>query len=244
MILYISDILRLRLFVQNLIVIFISCKKRKKIVKTTTKYVLSGVAAVVVALAVAPFVMAESGYTHSYHDDTKSHDGEKKHGNMIEMFNAYCNMSPEEQAEVIAKHNKSDEMVSKINEYCSLDEEGRKAMMAEYKEKSFDHSSMDGAKWSHHSMKNKYADLTPEEREAKMAQHSEMKEAFSALSEVDQETIMNYFKEMKSEYTELSEEERTAKHDEMKTMMEEFMPLSLDEKIVYLTEFAESLRSN
>ena len=49
--------------------------------------------------------------------------------------------------------------------------------------------------------------------------------------------------EMKSDYAELSEEEMTAKHDEMKAMMEEFMPLSLDEKIVYLTEFAESLRS-
>ena len=213
--------------------------------KTTTKYVFSGIAAIVVALAVAPFVMAESGYTHSYYDGTKSHDGEKKHGDMIEMFNAYCDMSPEEQTEVIAKHNKSDEMVSKINEYCSLDEEGRKAMIAEYKEKSFDHSSMDGAKWSHHKMYNShYSELTPEEKEAKMAQHADMKEAFSALSEDNQETIMNYFKEMKSEYAELSDEERTAKHDEMKVMMEEFMQLSLDEKIVYLTEFAESLRSN
>jgi len=214
-------------------------------VKTTTKYVFSGIAAIAVALVLAPFVMAESDYTHSYHDGTKSHDGEKKHGDMIEMFNAYCDMSPEEQAEVIAKHNKSDEMVSKINEYCSLDEEGRQVMMAEYKEKSFDHSSMDGAKWSHHKMySSHYSDLTPEEREAKMAQHADMKEAFSALSEEDQETIMAYFKEMKSEYTELSDEERTAKHDEMKALMEEFMQLSLDEKIVYLAEFAESLRSN
>ncbi len=63
------------MFVQTLIVSFISCKKRKKLVKTTTKYVLSGVAAVVVALAIAPFVMAESGFTHYYHDGVKSHDG-------------------------------------------------------------------------------------------------------------------------------------------------------------------------
>jgi len=70
------------------------------------------------------------------------HYDKKKHGDMIEMINAYCAMSPEEQAEVIAKHNKSDEMVSKINEYCSLDEEGQKAMIAEHKEKFKKHTDV------------------------------------------------------------------------------------------------------
>ena len=102
-----------------------------------------------------------------------------------------------------------------------------------------------GDKWSHYKMTDShFADLTPEEREAKMAQFKEMKEAFSALSEDDRETIMAHFKDMKTQYTDLSEEERTAKHAEMKTMMEEFMQLSLDEKIEYLTEFANSLRTN
>jgi len=110
-------------------------------------------------------------------------------------------------------------------------------------EKSFDHSSMDGAKWSHHSMMSKYADLTPEEREAKYAQHKEMKQAFSSLSDDDRETIMNHFKEMKAEYASMSEEDKAAKHDQFKSMMEEFTVLSLDEKIVYLQEFANSLRN-
>ena len=102
-----------------------------------------------------------------------------------------------------------------------------------------------GDKWSHYKMMDShFADLTPEEREAKMAQFKEMKEAFSTLSEDDRETIMAHFKDMKTQYTDLSDEERTAKHAEMKTMMEEFMQLSLDEKIEYLTEFANSLRSN
>ena len=112
-----------------------------------------------------PYVMAEMG--------------DKKHGDMIEKINAYCNMSLEEQAEVIAKHNKSDEMVSKMNEYCSLDEEARKAMIAEYKEK-----------WSKY--KSHYADLTPEEREAKMAQFKEMKEAFASISDEDRELFYDY----------------------------------------------------
>ena len=109
-------------------------------------------------------------------------------------------------------------------------------------EKSFDYSSMDGAKWSHHTMMSKYADLTPEEREAKYTQYKEMKEAFSSISDEDKETIMNHFKEMKAEHASLSDEDKTAKHAEFKAMMEEFTELSLDEKIVYLQEFANSLR--
>ncbi len=162
-----------------------------------------------------PYVMAEMG--------------EKKHGHMIEKINAYCDMSPEEQAEVIAKHKKSDEMVSKINEYCLLDEEGRQAKISEYKEK-----------WSKY--KSHYTDLTPEEREAKMAQFKEMKEAFSSISDEDRELIMTHFKEMKQEYATLSDEEKDAKHAEFKSKMEEFSALALDEKIVYLQEFAKSLR--
>ena len=92
------------------------------------KFVIPAFAAVFALMFVfaTPYVMAE-GYGHSH---------------MIEKINAYCDMSPEEQAEVIAKHNKSDEMVSKINEYCSLDEEGRQTMIAEFKAKwkNFQHS--------------------------------------------------------------------------------------------------------
>jgi len=110
-------------------------------------------------------------------------------------------------------------------------------------EKSFEHSSMDGAKWSHHSMMSKFADLTPEEREAKHAQFKEMKQAFSSLSDEDRETIMNHFKEMKADYASMSEEDKAAKHAQFKSMMEEFEGLSLDEKIVHLQEFANSLRN-
>ena len=108
-------------------------------------------------------------------------------------------------------------------------------------EKSFDYT-MDGTKWYHHSMMSKFADLTPEEREAKYAQFKEMKQAFSSLSDEDKETIMTHFKEMKAEYASLSDEDKAAKHAQFKAMMEEFAELSLDEKIVYLQEFANSLR--
>ncbi len=108
-------------------------------------------------------------------------------------------------------------------------------------EKSFDRSSMDG-KWSHHGMHDKFAELTPEEREAKFAQFKEMKQAFSSISDEDREIIKSHFKEMKAEYANLSYEEKDAKHAEFKSKMEEFSALSLDEKITHLQELANSLR--
>jgi len=108
-------------------------------------------------------------------------------------------------------------------------------------EKSFDHSSMDG-KWSHNGMKGKFAELTPEEHEAKFAQFKEMKQAFSSISDEDRELIKNHFKEMKAEHASISDEEKDAKHAEFKNKMEEFTALSLDEKIVHLQELANSLR--
>jgi len=108
-------------------------------------------------------------------------------------------------------------------------------------EKLFDHSSMDG-KWSYHGMHDKFAELTPEEREAKFAQFKEMKQAFSSISDEDREIIKSHFKEMKAEYANLSDEEKDTKHAEFKSKMEDFSALSLDEKIVHLQELANSLR--
>ena len=107
-------------------------------------------------------------------------------------------------------------------------------------EKSFDYST-DG-KWSHHGMYDKFADMTPEEREAKFAQFKEMKQAFSSISEQDRETIMTHFKEMKAEYATLSDEQKDVKHAEFKSKMEEFSVLTLDEKIAHLQDLANSLR--
>lgn len=108
-------------------------------------------------------------------------------------------------------------------------------------EKSFDRSSTDD-KWSHHGMKDKFAELSPEEREAKFAQFNDMKQAFSSISDEDRELIKSHFKEMKQEYASLTDEEKDAKHAEFKSQMEEFAAFSLDEKIVHLQEFANSLR--
>jgi len=132
------------------------------------KFMIPAFAAVfaLMFIVVTPYVMADMG--------------EKRHDHMIKKINAYCDMSSEEQAKVIAKHNKSDEMVSKINEYCSLDEEGRQTMIAEFK-----------AKFSH--MKDKFAELSTEEREAKFAQFKEMKQAFSSISDEDREIIKSHF---------------------------------------------------
>jgi len=161
----------------------------EKIMRLARKYIITAfVAAFALTFALAtPYVMAEMG--------------EKKHGDMIEKMNAYCDMSPEEQAEAIAKHHKSDEMVAKMNEYCSLDEEGQKAMIAEYKEKfkeikqafasisEEDHATI----MSHFKdMKEQHADLTEEEKTAKHAEFKQQMEAFMSLSLDEKISYLEY----------------------------------------------------
>ena len=101
---------------------------------TKTKYMIPAFAVVFALMFVVatPYVIAEM-------DATGSHMGKY---NIQEKLDAYCAMSPEEQAEVIAKHNKSEDKVAKMNEYCSLDEEGQKAMIAEHKEKFKKHTDV------------------------------------------------------------------------------------------------------
>jgi len=109
--------------------------------------------------------------------------------------------------------------------------------------KEFDKTSHHD-KWAHYKgMKDKFADMTPEEREAKFAQFKEMKEAFALISEDDRTTIMSHFKDMKGQYSDFTPEEREAKHAELKQQMEAFMGLTLDEKINYLKNLAMSFRN-
>ena len=92
--------------------------------------------------------------------------------------------------------------------------------------------------WSGDKMKSHFGDMTPEEREAKFAQMKEMKEAFAALSEDEREAVQSYFHGMKGDYADLTPEERDAKKAEFKQQMEAFMSLTLDEKITYLKQLA------
>ncbi len=109
--------------------------------------------------------------------------------------------------------------------------------------KEFDKSSHHDKSTHYKGMKGQFADLTPEEREAKFAQFKEMKEAFASLSEDDQTSLKSHFSDMKGQYASLSEEELDAKHAEFKQQMEAFMGLTLDEKTNYLKNLAMSFRN-
>ncbi len=95
----------------------------------------------------------------------------------------------------------------------------------------------------HKEMKGHYADMTPEEREAKFAQHKEMRAAFDSLSEEDQTALKAYFHDMKKDFAGMTEEEMKPKHAELKEQMQEFMNLNLEEKISYLKYLALSQRN-
>jgi len=114
-------------------------------------------------------------------------------------------------------------------------------------QKEFDHSMKytrhGDYKMSGHKMHGYYADMTPEELEAKRAQHKEMKEAFSTLSEEEQTAIKTHFHSMMKDGADMSQEDREAKFAKLKAEMQAFMELSLDEKIYYLKYFAQSLKN-
>ena len=114
-------------------------------------------------------------------------------------------------------------------------------------QKEFDHSMKytrhGDYKMSGHKMHGYYADMTPEELEAKRAQHKEMKEAFSTLSEEEQTAIKSHFHSMMTDNADMSQEDREAKFSKLKAEMKAFMELSLDEKISYLKYFAQSVKN-
>ncbi len=113
--------------------------------------------------------------------------------------------------------------------------------------KEFDHSTKytrhGDYKMSGHKMHGYYADMTPEELEAKRTQHKEMKEAFSTLSEEEQTAIKSHFHSMMTDNADMSQEDREAKFSKLKAEMKTFMELSLDEKISYLKYFAQSVQN-
>ena len=114
-------------------------------------------------------------------------------------------------------------------------------------QKEFDHSTKytrhGDYKMSGHKMHGYYADMTPEELEAKRAQHKEMKEAFSTLSEEEQTAIKSHFHSMMTDNADMSQEDREAKFAKLKEEMKAFMELSLTEKISYLKYFAQSVQN-
>ncbi len=114
-------------------------------------------------------------------------------------------------------------------------------------QKEFDHSTKytrhGDYKMSGYKMHGYYADMTPEELEAKRAQHKEMKEAFSTLSEEEQTAIKSHFHSMMTDNADMSQEDREAKFAKLKEEMNAFMELSLTEKISYLKYFAQSVQN-
>jgi hypothetical protein len=147
-----------------------------------TKYYVLPVFAAVFALMFAtatPYVTAEPGQQKDWADSKKD-----IRQDMAEKLNAYCQMTPEEQAALIAEHDKSEEMVAKMNEYCSLDDAGRQAFIDEHKDQYRKHSEnkMGHDDKKHHMMIVEVEDFTgkikiPEMSEIKdiKSTHEEMK---------------------------------------------------------------------
>ena len=112
---------------------------------TQIRYVLPVFAAVFALMFVAatPYAIAEPSQEKQWADGDGAYDHSAKKDikqDMAEKLNNYCEMSADEQAALIAEHNKTEEKVAKMNEYCSLDEIGKQAFIEEHKDEYKKHS--------------------------------------------------------------------------------------------------------
>jgi len=131
--------------------------------KTKIRYVLPAFAAVFALMfaAATPYAIAEPSQEKQWADggDAAYDHGAKKDikQDMAEKLNSYCEMSADEQAALIAEHNKTEEMAAKMNEYCLLDETGKQAFIEEhrdeYKKHSEDKMRHDSKKQHHMTIK-------------------------------------------------------------------------------------------
>ncbi len=155
--------------------------------KTKVKYVLPAFVAVfalMFAAAATPYAIAESGQEKQWADGS-SGDAAYDHGakknikqDMAEKLNRYCEMSADEQAALIAEHNKTEEMVAKMNEYCSLDEAGKQAFIEEHRDEYKKHSEdkmRHDSKKDHHHMTIKVEGFTGAIPIPEMTEQTDMK---------------------------------------------------------------------
>ena len=156
----------------------------------TKRYVFPAFVAAVFALmfvAVAtPNVIAEPGQEKQWADGDSSYDHSAKMNDikqdMAEKLNSYCEMSSDEQAALIAEHNKTEEMVTKMNEYCSLDDAGKQTFIEEHRDEYRKHSEdkkmrYDGGDYNkkQHHMKVKVEGFTGAITIPKMTEETDMK---------------------------------------------------------------------
>ncbi|WP_316504495.1 hypothetical protein [Nitrosopumilus sp.] len=162
---------------------------------TKVRYVLPAFAAVfalMFAAAATPYVIAEPGQEKQWADE--SGDGAYDHSakkdtkqDMAEKLNAYCEMSADEQAAMIAEHNKTEEKVAKMNEYCSLDEAGKQAFIEEHRDEYRKHSEDkmrhegDYDKKKQHHMKVKVEGFTGAIAVPEMTEETDMKAVHEEL---------------------------------------------------------------
>ena len=136
------------------------------------------------------------------HKDAYKNHGDKKHrGDMIEKLNAYCDdMSPEQQAELIAKHNKSEDKVAKMTEYCLLDKDGRTAFIEEHKDAYKNHGDK-----KHKISKKLMKNLSDEQRTEFKSEFKSLKAEFQALKtqlETDGELSKDQKRDLRMQFVE------------------------------------------
>lgn len=121
--------------------------------------------------------------------------------NHTEKLNAYCDdMTTAQQAELIAKHNKSEDIVAKMNDYCDLDKDGRAALIKEHKDAYKNHGDK-----KHKISKKLMKNLSDEQRTEFKSEFKSLKAEFQALKtqlETDGELSKDQKRDLRMQFIE------------------------------------------
>jgi len=219
----------------------------------------SRVLSIVLSLVMVFGVSAGSAYAET--DDSR--DG--KNYDIKDKLARYCDMTDEEKAELVAKHNKSAEHQELMNQYCELAEEDREAFIEEHKEKYKMKYSKD--------IRDKlarYCEMSDEEKQAFLAKHekaedhAEKMNQYCELAEEDREAFIEehkdeYKSKMKAKMDKvkgkhldydrlcaLSESERVLEFDDPKKLerISNWCNMTIEEREDYKRETHDSMKEH
>ena len=167
---------------------------------------------IVLSLVMVFGVSAGSAYAEA--DDSRDGNYDFK-----DKLDRYCDMTDEQKAELVAKHDKSAEHQELMNQYCELDEEGRDAFIEEHKEEyKMKHDKDIRDKLA------RYCEMSDEEKQAFLAKHEKTEdhaEKMNQYCELDEEGRVAFIEEHKDEYkSKMKEKMSEFKEEHMKNVDE------------------------
>jgi arsenate reductase-like glutaredoxin family protein len=116
-------------------------------------------------------------FIEEHKDEYKKHDYD-----MRNILDKYCEMTDEEKADLVGKHNKTEDHQEKMTEYCTLDEAGREAFIEEHKDeyKKHDYRKHD---YNIREKMDEFCEMSEEDIAALIEEHPQKEEHLAEMEE-------------------------------------------------------------